>query len=184
MPSSSVPRRLDAYSNASASQKLGSYVCHDPIVPIRRTRRHRPYLRVARRCQETPKKPDSFSETGQVRPASRRWSQPGSNRRPPACKASRGILGSGPEILTFAGIFFLDSALVCRGRLPEYTRIFQDLHGRFGTECQNSAARGFRPSVQVYGSSEPGGVVHQPTEGETSAGGPSRVCHTRRPRRA
>ena len=34
MPSSSAPRRSDAYSNASASQKLGSYVCHEPIVPF------------------------------------------------------------------------------------------------------------------------------------------------------
>ena len=31
MPSSSAPRRSDACSNASASQKLGSYVCHDPM---------------------------------------------------------------------------------------------------------------------------------------------------------
>lgn len=38
MPSSSAPRRSDVRSNASASQRLGSYVCHDPIVPIRRTR--------------------------------------------------------------------------------------------------------------------------------------------------
>jgi hypothetical protein len=38
MPSSSAPRRSDACSSASASQKLDSYASHDPIEPIRRTR--------------------------------------------------------------------------------------------------------------------------------------------------
>jgi hypothetical protein len=65
---------------------------------------------------------------------------PGSNRRPPACKESGQAVKIGPETLAFTGIFFLGSALVCRGLLPEYTRIFWDLHGRFGTECQNLAA--------------------------------------------
>ncbi len=75
------------------------------------------------------------------------WSQPGSNRRPPACKVSGRRPESGPEILVFAGICFLDSALVCRGRLPEYTRIFRDLRGCFDTECQNSVAAPLRRSV-------------------------------------
>jgi hypothetical protein len=36
--------------------------------------------------------------------------------------------------------FLPGSAFMCRGRLPEYTRIFRDLQERSGTECQNPAA--------------------------------------------
>jgi hypothetical protein len=63
----------------------------------------------------------------------------------------------GPEILLFAGIFFLDSAFVCRGLLHQYTCIFPDLYGRFGIECQNPVPHHLGGRRQLQGPSEPGG---------------------------
>jgi hypothetical protein len=62
----------------------------------------------------------------------------------------------------FAGIVFLDSALVGRGRLPEYTRIFRDPHGRSDTECQNPAAAPLRRSVSTPRLLWAGSMVRRP----------------------